>query len=78
MHFRAISDSNQLNGKQKRNQEGLFDQIGEKKETRRLLLQNNSRIYIEYKIAIQLVIANTPYYIINRDYNGSIKISWRL
>ena len=62
----------------KRKQEGLFDQIGEKKERRRLLLQNNSRIYIEYKIAIQLVIANTPYYIINRDYNGSIKISWRL
>ena len=32
MHFRVIFDIYQSNGKQKRNQEGLFDQIGEKKE----------------------------------------------
>lgn len=32
MHFRVIFDINQSDGKQKRNQEGLFDQIGEKKE----------------------------------------------
>ena len=32
MHFCAIFDINQSDGKQKRNQEGLFDQRGEKQE----------------------------------------------
>ena len=44
MHFRVIFDIYQSDGKQKRNQEGLFDQIGEKKE------EEEQRTYIPYYI----------------------------